>query len=186
MYIVYHQQLAVVKLISSGNPAKLVFAYCGLAISPPPSYTSRKMSIKPPVTTTEPSTELPQPGVERRGRGYGRPFGSGNVGRPKGSKNKATTEASGWALPLVPEVLRRRLKHRRSCDAAKDCAMCRHYNDMVLHYAYGKPPQRQELVMAGIKSDTQALAKSMGLDETQTKAAVAEAERHYAALKAPQ
>lgn len=61
--------------------------------------------------------------------------------------------------------------------------MCRHYNDMVLHYAYGKPPQRQELVMAGLKSDTQALAKSMGLDETQTRAAVAEAERHYAALK---
>lgn len=111
-------------------------------------------------------------------------FGPGNPGRPKGSKNKATAEASGWALPLVPEVLRRRLAHRRSCDAAKDCAMCRHYNDMVLHYAYGKPPQRQELVMATLKSDTEALSKSMGLNEAETKAAVAEAERHYAALKA--
>ena len=128
--------------------------------------------------------ELPlQPGAKGRGRGIGKPFVKGNTTTRRGSKNKATAEASGWALPLVPEVLKRRLAHRRSCDAAKDCAMCRHYNDMVLHYAYGKPPQRQELVMAGLKSDTQALAKSMGLDETQTKAAVAEAERHYAALK---
>ena len=62
--------------------------------------------------------------------------------------------------------------------------MCRHYNDMVLHYAYGKPPQRHEMVMATLKADTEALAKSMGLDETQTLAALAEVERHYEALKA--
>ena len=62
--------------------------------------------------------------------------------------------------------------------------MCRHYNDMVLHYAYGKPPQRHEMVMATLKADTEKLAKSMGLDETQTKQALDEVERHYEALRA--
>ncbi len=111
-------------------------------------------------------------------------FAQGNAGRRKGTQRKATAEASGWALPLVPEVLQRRLKHRRSCDAAKDCAMCRHYNDMVLHYAYGKPPQRTELIQATLKADTEALAKSLGLSDAETKAALAEVERHYTALKA--
>ena len=64
--------------------------------------------------------------------------------------------------------------------------MCRHYNDMVLHYAYGKPPQRHEMIMATLKADTAKLAKSMDLDETQTKAALAEVERHYNALKGSQ
>lgn len=116
-------------------------------------------------------------------RVVGRPFTKGNPGRKPGP-NKATAEASSWALPLVPEVLKRRLKHRRGCDAAKDCAMCRHYNDMVLHYAYGKPPQRHELIQATLKADTEALAKRMGLSDAETKEALAEVERHYTALKA--
>ena len=115
-------------------------------------------------------------------RVVGRPFAKGNPGRKPGP-NKASGEAKDWALPLVPEALRRRFQHRRACDAAKSCAQCRHYDTMVLEYAYGKAPQRTELIMAGLKADTEALAKSMGLDETATKAAVAEVERHYTALR---
>ena len=153
-----------------------------------PACIMAAMSVAMPAKPQQTAPERPEPpdktGAKGRGRGIGKPFVKGNTTNRRGSKNKATTEASGWALPLVPEVLRRRLKHRRGCDAAKDCAMCRHYNDMVLHYAYGKPPQRHELIQATLKADTEALAKSLGLDESQTKAALAEVERHYTALKA--
>ena len=138
---------------------------------------------KAPLENATADTAPSQPGVEPRGRGPGKPFAKGNAGRAKGSKNRVHTEAKDWALPLVPEVLRRRFQHRRACDAAKSCAQCRHYDTMVLEYAYGKAPQRTELIMAGLKADTEALAKSMGLDETATKAAVAEVERHYQALR---
>ena len=148
------------------------------------------MSAAMPVKAQEAAPEAaelpPQPGAKGRGRGIGKPFVKGHTTTRRGSKNKATAEANVWALPLVPEVLKRRLKHRRACPAAKDCAMCRHYNDMVLHYAYGKPPQRHEMVVATAKADTEALAKSMGLDEAQTRAALDEVERHYKALKGSQ
>ena len=139
--------------------------------------TAKPIADTTQLENAETLPELSKPRV------VGRPFTKGNPGRKQGP-NKPKSEASAWALPLVPEVLRRRLKHRRACEAAKDCAMCRHYNDMVLHYAYGKPPQRHEMVMATLKADTAALAKSMGLDETQTKQALDEVERHYEALKA--
>ena len=138
-------------------------------------------TAKPNADTT-PRDNAKTPLEPSQPRVVGRPFTKGNPGRKQGP-NKPKAEASAWALPLVPEVLRRRLKHRRACEAARDCAMCRHYNDMVLHYAYGKPPQRHEMVMATLKADTEKLAKSMGLDEAQTKAALAEVERHYNALK---
>lgn len=112
-------------------------------------------------------------------------FTAGNPGRVPGTKNKPS-EARDWALPLVPEVLAWRRKHRAGCDAAKDCAMCRHYNDMVLHYAYGKPPQRHELIQATAKADTLRLAKELGLSETETKQALAEVDRALAAARSSQ
>ena len=112
------------------------------------------------------------------------PGQSGNpAGRPKGSKNKLSAadiaEARTVALACVPEVWERRDRHIKGCAAKNDCAMCRHYNTMVMEYAYGKPPQRTEMIMAGLKADTEALAKSLGLTETEAQAAVAEVQRHY-------
>ena len=115
-------------------------------------------------------------------RVVGRPFTKGNPGRKPGP-NRVTAEAKDWALPLVPEVLARRLRHRRGCDATKSCAQCRHYDTMVIEYAYGKAPQRTELIMAGLKADTEALTKAMGGTEAEAKAAVAEVQRRYAELK---
>ena len=77
------------------------------------------------------------------------------------------------ALAYVPDVWERRDRHTRSCAARNDCAMCRHYNTMVMEYAYGKPPQRTEMIMPGLKADTEALAKSLGLTDTETEAALA-------------
>ena len=117
-----------------------------------------------------------------------KPGQSGNpAGRPKGSKNKLSAadiaEARTVALACVPDVWERRDRHTRSCPAKNDCAMCRHYNTMVMEYAYGKPPQRQELIMATVERDIKALAKEMGLTESEAKAAVAEVRRQYDDLK---
>lgn len=113
----------------------------------------------------------------------------GESGNPAGRRNSTvktadTAEAKAWAQPRVHRVLERLDKHLGACAASKDCGMCKHYNLIVLEYAYGKPPQRHELIQATLKADTEALAKSLGLDESQTKAALAEVERHYTALKA--
>ena len=111
-----------------------------------------------------------------------KPGESGNpAGRRKGSKNKLSAadiaEARTMALSNVPEVWERRDKHIKGCAAKNDCAMCRHYNTMVMEYAYGKPPQRQELIMATMERDIKALAKEMDMTETEAKAVVADVER---------
>lgn len=144
--------------------------------APPEPHQTAPERAEPPTNT----------GAKGRGRGIGKPFVKGNTTTRRGTKNKATAEARDWAIPLVPEVLKRRLRHRRGCEATKDCAMCRHYNDMVLHYAYGKPPQRHEIQQAARKQDIAALAKAMGLSETEAQAAVTEVERSLAALKTSQ
>lgn len=115
----------------------------------------------------------------------------GESGNPAGRRTSTiktadTAEAKAWALPRVQRVLKRLDTHLSRCGALKDCGMCKHYNTVVLEYAYGKPPQRHEIQQAARKQDIAALAKAMGLTETEAQAAVAEVERSLVALKAAQ
>ena len=122
-------------------------------------------------------------GVNTRGR----PFQKGNPGRPTGSRNKVSQQqlldSREMFLPMADATLGRIHKHFAACSPEKDCASCRHYVSLVMHYIYGKPPQRHELVQATARGDVEKLAKEMGLTESETRQALAEVERALGAAR---
>ncbi len=117
----------------------------------------------------------------------GRPFQRGNPGRPAGSRNKVSRQqlldSREMFLPMADATLGRIHKHFAACSPEKDCASCRHYVSLVMHYIYGKPPQRHELVQATARRDVEATAKELGLTKEETQRALAEVDRALAAAR---
>ncbi len=78
---------------------------------------------------------------------------------------------------MADETLGRIHEYFAACPAERDCASCRHYVSLVMHYVYGKPPQHHEIQPYNARAQTERLAEELGLSPDETRAALAEVER---------
>lgn len=143
----------------------------------------------PSITENKAATAAAVPAIVEKGKPHR--WKPGQSGNPRGRVSVRTAkaenaEAKTWARLRVDRVLERLDIHLNRCPASKDCAMCRHYNLLVMEYAYGKPPQRHELIQATAKADVLKLAKELGMTEAETKDALAEVDRALAAARSSQ
>lgn len=91
-------------------------------------------------------------------------FPKNNPGRPAGTPNKITRTARVVFTPLARravKVMRSHLKFHRK--GHEDCASCRHYVDLILAYAYGKPTQLVEHSWDEVRAHAEKLAKEKGI-----------------------
>ena len=115
-------------------------------------------------------------------------FQPGNSGRPKGSRNKLSTqqlrEARELFLPsaviaaqIVQRHLARDLKALKGNKDLTDSATTRHFATLALEYAHGKPPQRYEVEVYDARVEAERMADDMGLEGDDRKRAVEETVR---------
>jgi hypothetical protein len=77
----------------------------------------------------------------RETRARGRPFATGNSGRPKGVPNKVTREVRAFSRGILEDPL---VQARIRLDAQKG-RLAPPVLTMLFHYAYGKPKESIEL-----------------------------------------
>ncbi|KKN60734.1 hypothetical protein LCGC14_0529330 [marine sediment metagenome] len=91
-------------------------------------------------------------------------FAKGNAGRPKGVQNKVTRDARIVFTPLASKAVTVMTNHLTyHIKGREDCASCRHYVDLVLAYAYGKPTQMVEHSWDEVRQHAEKLAKEKGI-----------------------
>lgn len=104
-----------------------------------------------------------------------------HMGRPKGTRNKISTQqlhdAREFFLPLLGNVKEIITSHLENHSDAPDCATCRHYIGMVVEYVFGKPPQRVDMEILDVRAEAERIADELGLSGDEKQAAIAEAER---------
>ncbi len=100
----------------------------------------------------------------------GKPFAKGNIGRPRGSRNKVTvamlqSAREAWG-PMAEETIKRGTAHFKVCrvvyEKAGECGTCRHYENMAVPYVYGKPTQPIDIDSSKLREELEALAALFG------------------------
>ena len=103
--------------------------------------------------------------VNNAPRTRGRPFGSGNPGRPKGAKNKITREQLQAArqafTPLANLALEKGHKHLKDCKL-DGCVSCQFWAKISLEYVYGRPTQPIEIDPVALRTELEAIAAAAG------------------------